>query len=155
MSKAVIPVAIIIVTLISASGVLADENMLTGLPITAETAPHPIPTRTDMTEVLWDVTHGVYFNYSPGGWFAPLVAQLVDYNISVTDAGIHTIYLSDYDILVICVGSAWTLPYTPEDLNEVDNSAFADNTFDWLRDCGGATPIEPTTWGLIKGVFVR
>jgi hypothetical protein len=244
-----------------------NHNAFTSLPINDTTEQTSTPARVSATEVLWDLTHGIYLDYSPSGTYAPLVSQLVDYNFSVTDAGIDNVNLSMYNILVICAGSAWDSPYSPaevaaaeayaasggaililgdnadtpegninplseafgvttglnvvfpldlyfsnfaphplfdgigqlyfrsagglavaapsqavawtddgsditialsespcvvtlgdinvfaEYLSSVDNSAFASNVFNWLRDCGSATAMEPKTWGAIKASF--
>ena len=72
--------------------------------------------------VLWDLTHGVYnFNHEPSGSFSSLVSLLSSkgYTIDTTNAGILNIDLSQYDVLVICLGSAWDSQYTAEEVSAI------------------------------------
>ena len=45
------------------------------------------------------------------------------YGFTTTDAGIASIDLSPYEILVICGGSAWDTPYTARQRDEIRKSA--------------------------------
>lgn len=117
--------------------------------------------------VLWDTTHGVYLNYQPFGRYNILVANLADsgFTISLCGTGVHTIDLSQFDVIVITVGSSWYSSYTQEEIDSLlsyynqynqrvlltgdmnfcediyianaDNVAFSDNVFDWLAESGG------------------
>lgn len=117
--------------------------------------------------VLWDTTHGVYLDYDPSGWFSELVDLLADsgYTVDVCSLGVHTVDLSLYDVIVICVGSSWNSIYTQEEVDTLvnfynqghqrviltgdcsfcanggfsyaDNIAFSYNIFDWLVVTGG------------------
>jgi hypothetical protein len=117
--------------------------------------------------VLWDTTHGVYLNYEPYGKFNILVSNLADsgFTMSICGTGLHTVDLSQYDVIVIMVGSSWNTPYTQEEVDSLlnyynqynqrvvitgdmnfcddeyiafsDNVAFSDNIFDWLAESGG------------------
>jgi len=117
--------------------------------------------------VLWDTTHGVYINYQPYSRFTYLVALLADsgYTIECCGTGIHTVDLSQYDVIVICVGSSWNSPYTQEEVDslvsyydqgherviltgdmnfcdntyfaEADNTPFTYNVYEWLAATGG------------------
>ncbi len=117
--------------------------------------------------VLWDTTHGVYLNYHPYSRYTDLVALLADsgYTIECCGTGIHTIDLSLYDVIVICVGSSWNSPYTQEEVDSLvnyynqgherviltgdinfcenvyfsnaDNIPFTYNIFEWLSVTGG------------------
>jgi uncharacterized membrane protein len=64
--------------------------------------------------VLWDLTHGVYLAYQPSGNYSSLVTTLGahGYSVSTTATGLASVDLSQYDILVLCLGSAWTTAYT-------------------------------------------
>jgi hypothetical protein len=97
----------------------AGVDQTTGVVSTAQGGvPGPLPPPVDGgTEVLWDLTHGVYLDYEPGGVFSNFVGILsgLGYNFSTTNAGIDNIDLSAYDILVICVGSCYDTPYTPSE----------------------------------------
>ena len=117
--------------------------------------------------VLWDTTHGVYLNYQPYVRFTQLVAMLADsgYTIECCGTGIHTVDLSQYDVIVICVGSSWNSSYTQEEIDslmnyydqgherviltgdmnfceniyfsEADNIPFTYNVYEWLATTGG------------------
>ncbi len=118
--------------------------------------------------VLWDTTHGVLLGYQPSGYFNELSALLDSngYSIDVIGSGIESVDLSIYDVIVICIGSAWVSPYTPSEVDSlvqyidqkngrvlltgdcdfcgsmgvigsVDNRTFALNIFNWLSDSGG------------------
>jgi hypothetical protein len=118
-------------------------------------------------EVLWDTTHGVYLNYQPFGRYNILVSNLADsgFTMSTWGNGLHTVDLTQYDVIVITVGSSWNTPYTQEEIDSLvsyynqynervvitgdmnfcedtyiansDNVAFSDNLFDWLAESGG------------------
>ncbi len=118
-------------------------------------------------EVLWDTTHGVYLDYGPFGRYNLLVSSLADsgFTISTWGNGVHTLDLSQYDVIVITVGCSWNTTYTQEEIDSLvsyynqynqrvlltgdmnfcedtyimnaDNMAFSDNIFDWLAESGG------------------
>jgi hypothetical protein len=71
--------------------------------------------------VLWDLTHGVYSSYQPSGYFSTLVSVLSSkgYTIETTDAGILNINLNEYDVLVICLGSAYYSAYTAGEVTAI------------------------------------
>ena len=73
--------------------------------------------------VLWDLTHGVYFTYEPTGDYSELVAMLASnaYVVSTTAAGIDNVDLAPYDIIVICLGSAWDSPYTASEVTAIQS----------------------------------
>jgi hypothetical protein len=117
--------------------------------------------------VLWDTTHGVYLNYQPFVRFTILVANLADsgFTMSICGTGLNTVDLTQYDVIVICVGSSWNSTYTQVEIDSLlsyynqynqrvlltgdmnfcedtyifnaDNVAFSDNMFDWLAESGG------------------
>lgn len=68
--------------------------------------------------VLWDLTHGVYYLYEPSGLYSELVADLAANGLVVatTTSGVDNIDLSAYSILVICAGSSWTSAYTASEV---------------------------------------
>ncbi|MCP4707078.1 MAG: S8 family serine peptidase, partial [Planctomycetes bacterium] len=72
------------------------------------------------SSVLWDLTHGVYSGYSPTSNYTDLVTTLQDNGYSVdTTTNISSADLDQYDILVICLGSAWTTAYTTSEVNAI------------------------------------
>ena len=75
------------------------------------------------TQVLWDLTHGVYVDYEPTVGYTELVAMLASnaYAVSTTAAGIDNVDLAPYDILVICLGSAWDSPYTASEVTAIQS----------------------------------
>lgn len=117
--------------------------------------------------VLWDTTHGVYLNYQPFARYTQLVAMLSDsgYTMECCGTGVHTVDLSQYDIIIIAVGSSWYSVYTQEEVDSLvsfytqghqrviltgdmnfcentyfgnaDNVVFTYNLFDWLAETGG------------------
>jgi hypothetical protein len=72
--------------------------------------------------VLWDLTHGVYFNYEPSGRFSSVVSLLASegYTVDTTTAGVDNVDLSVYDVLVVCVGSAWYSAYTASEITAIE-----------------------------------
>jgi hypothetical protein len=117
--------------------------------------------------VLWDTTHGVYLNYQPFGRYNILVTNLAasGFTISLCGTGLHTVDLTQYDVIVINVGSSWFSPYTQEEVDSLlsyynqynqrvlltgdmnfcedtyiynaDNRTFSENMFTWLAESGG------------------
>jgi len=73
--------------------------------------------------VLWDLTHGVYLGYGPSDGFSSLVSLLSSkgYTVNTIDTGILSIDLSQYDVLVICLGSAWYSAYTTEEVSAIES----------------------------------
>ena len=63
--------------------------------------------------VLWDLTRGVYRAYEPAGSYSGLTELLAanDMDMATTTAGVDNIDLSLFDVLVICLGSAWNNSY--------------------------------------------
>jgi len=78
------------------------------------------PTSTIGT-VLWDVTHGSYSGYYPYGNFAALVSVINDVGLSVdmTSSGLNNVTLSEYDMIVVCVGSSWNTQYTSNEVSAI------------------------------------
>lgn len=127
----------------------------------------PVPDVVRQHAVLWDTSHGVYLNYQPFGRYNILVSNLADsgFTMSTWGNGLHTIDLTQYDVIVITVGSSWNTAYTQEEIDSLvsyynqynqrvvitgdmnfcedtyiansDNVAFSDNLFDWLAESGG------------------
>ena len=71
--------------------------------------------------VLWDLTHGVHLDYQPAGRFSSLVSILESkgFSVSTTTAGVDNIDLSVYDVLVVCLGSAWNSAYTASEVSAI------------------------------------
>ena len=75
---------------------------------------------TSSKNVLWDLSRGAYTGWEPTGFFSELTLALEDIGYTVTstiDIGSET--LSDYEVLVICLGSAWYDIYTPEEVLQI------------------------------------
>ena len=128
-----------------------------------------IPVNNDLQTyaAIWDTTHGVYLNYQPFYRYTDLVANLADsgYTMQCCGTGLHTVDLSQYDVIIITVGSSWNTVYTQEEVDSLvsyynqghqrviltgdmnfcentyyynaDNIVFTDNLFDWLAETGG------------------
>ncbi|MGB3341177.1 MAG: T9SS type A sorting domain-containing protein [bacterium] len=127
----------------------------------------PVANELQTYAVLWDTTHGVYLNYQPFVRYTQLVANLADsgYTMECCGTGVHTVDLSQYDVIIIAVGSSWYTMYTQEEVDSLvsyygeghervilagdmnfcentyygngDNIVFTDNLFDWLAETGG------------------
>ena len=105
------------------SGIAVAEgiDMVTGLPAAPFTCT-PIPASDGRAgDILWDETHGVYLSYTPSGYFSNLASQLAanGYTITTIDTGIVNEDLSQYDIVVVLVTSAWTSSYTSEEVDSL------------------------------------
>jgi uncharacterized membrane protein len=74
-------------------------------------------------KVLWDLTHGVYSGYEPANYFTMLVEVLTEkgYTVDTTSSGVQNVNLEDYDVLVVCLGSAWDSAYTPAEVEVIAN----------------------------------
>lgn len=72
-------------------------------------------------KILWDLSNGVYLSYQPSGNYSTLAADLtaLGYSLTTCTTGILNANLSQYDILVICLGSAWNKAYTPTEVAAV------------------------------------
>jgi len=68
--------------------------------------------------VLWDLSHGVTDRYEPSGQYSRLSALLTKsrYIIETTAGGVDHIDLSAYDVLVVCLGSAWLSAYSASEV---------------------------------------
>jgi hypothetical protein len=69
--------------------------------------------------VLWDLTHGVLLGYEPSGDYSSLVSLLgsTGYSLSTTSAGVDNVNLSDFDVVVVNLGSAWNSAYTTSEVS--------------------------------------
>jgi hypothetical protein len=83
--------------------------------------------QNDTGNILWDTSHGVYLNYRPSGNFSELTALLSQrgYYVDENDTGIANLDLDLYQIVVICVGSAWDSLYTYDEVIAIVD--FVDN----------------------------
>ncbi|MBN2375822.1 MAG: hypothetical protein JXD22_05455 [Sedimentisphaerales bacterium] len=73
--------------------------------------------------ILWDLTHGMYSStYSPFTGYSTLTSLLQSKGFAVytTDVGIENVNLNDYDILVVCLGSAWDSAYTTSEVAAIE-----------------------------------
>ena len=96
----------------------AQVDPTTGLPLTdfeAGIGPY------DSGPILWDLSHGVISNYTPAGRYSVLAGLLASSgsNITITDQGIQNVDLTQYCVLVICVGSAWGSAYTSGEVADI------------------------------------
>lgn len=116
MKKLLILAAAAFLALAAALPAAAEIDLSTGLTATPA-APAPALQR-DGASVLWDMTHGVYFQYQPAGDFSQMVAALegAGHTLTTTDLGVDNIDLSPYKIIIICLGSNWYSPYTASEV---------------------------------------
>ncbi len=72
--------------------------------------------------VLWDLTHGIFLDYGPSGDYSSLVSILTGkgFTVSTTTLGVNNIDLSVYDVLVVCLGSAWYTTYSPSEIAAIE-----------------------------------
>ena len=104
-------------------GVMDDTiDITTGLP-PREIVTTQLPDNDPIYDVLWDLTHGVVFGYEPASFYSDVVGMLAanGYVTTTTDAGIHNIDLSSYEIIVIALGSAWYSVYTAAEVQAVQD----------------------------------
>ncbi|MBN2620528.1 T9SS type A sorting domain-containing protein [candidate division WOR-3 bacterium] len=117
--------------------------------------------------VLWDTTHGTYLNYSPFTRYSTLTSMLIDsgYTIDLCATGVHTVDLSQYDMILVSVMNSWNSPYSQEEVDSLisyynqgrqrvlltgdgnfcentyipyaANIQFSYNVFDWISANGG------------------
>ena len=75
------------------------------------------------SNVLWDLSHGVYSSYEPAGRYSNLVSLLSTsgFSIDANASGVLALDLNDYDIIVICLGSAWDSAYSTEEVTAITN----------------------------------
>lgn len=72
-------------------------------------------------DIMWDLTHGVYLNYEPAGDYSVLTGMLEGkgYTVDTTDIGLNNVDLSDYEVLVLSIGSSYFSPYTPDEISTI------------------------------------
>jgi len=104
----------------SATGRLNPVKIIQG----AQPPNHPQNTAGN---ILWDTSHGVYLNYRPSGNYSELTTVLSQkgYFVDENDAGILNLNLDNYEIVVICLSSAWDSPYSFDEVAAL--SDFVDN----------------------------
>jgi hypothetical protein len=73
-------------------------------------------------KVLWDLTHGVYLDYTPHGFYSDMTGfvQSSGFNI-VTTNDIGSENLADYCLVVCGLGSAWDIPYTAAEKAQIQS----------------------------------
>lgn len=105
------------------------DDETTGQPYeqSAHTELSPILGISSGGNVLWDLTHGVTGNYQPSGSYSSLVSLLNNsgFTIATTDVGLNNVDLSDYQIVVVNLGSAWNSVYTSSEVSAIE--AFVQN----------------------------
>ena len=153
---------------VMSAGVLPTD-MTTGCDVveSRETLETPKVEQLRQYSVLWDTTHGTYLNYVPSVRYSSLIANLADsgYTVDFCGTGVHTVDLTQYDVILINLVNSWNSPYTPEEVDSLvsyynqdnqrvlltgdmnfcentyfsyaDNVPFIDNVFDWLSETGG------------------
>lgn len=100
-----------LVLMVAGIAAAAEKDLSTGRPGTDVESGF---VSLDSGNVLWDISHGVYYDYQPSGRFsifAELLA-LAGNSITVSDQGVENIDLSHYCVLVIAFGAAEDPPYT-------------------------------------------
>ncbi|MHC4952017.1 MAG: DUF4350 domain-containing protein, partial [Planctomycetota bacterium] len=72
--------------------------------------------------ILWDLTHGVYHDYHPNEAFSALVSLLEskEFSIDTTTAGVDNVNLSNYDVLVVNLTTAWNSAYSPSEVSAIE-----------------------------------
>jgi len=77
--------------------------------------------------ILWDTSHGVYLTYTPSGNFSDLTVLLSQkgFNVDENDTGILNLNLDMYEIVIVCLASAWDSWYSPDEITALVN--FVDN----------------------------
>ena len=121
-----LPVNILLIILVAAIlTVLAvparATNLTTGLPEEEtqlmELEPRALPRAVG--NILWDTHHGVYFNYYPNGRYSTLRSLLVSkgHTVEVNASGILNLTLENYQVIVICLMSAWDSPYSTAEVS--------------------------------------
>ena len=79
-------------------------------------------TLTENGKVLWDLTHGVLGGYQPSSSYSDLADELQAKGYTIdTTSDISSADLDQYDVLVICLGSAWTSAYTTAEVNAIES----------------------------------
>jgi hypothetical protein len=117
MKRLLTTLAVILLAPLTAAPSFAVVDLATGLEA-APMVPIPLPGNTRSVQVLWDLTHGVYLGYEPAQYYSNLVATLDanGYQVSTTAAGVQNIDLSQYDVLVINVGSSYNTAYGSDEV---------------------------------------
>jgi Domain of unknown function (DUF4350) len=115
MKKFTITFALLLVVLALSAGA-AELDPSTGLPAT--TYESGFIADSVGGNVLWDLTHGVDLGYEPASRFSMVTTSLsaAGFVITTTAAGVDNVDLSTFDVVVICIGSAWYSAYTPAEV---------------------------------------
>ncbi|MHC4423274.1 MAG: PEP-CTERM sorting domain-containing protein [Planctomycetota bacterium] len=80
--------------------------------------------------VLWDTSHGVYVppadgdnGYQPSGYYQTLTQHLVDngFTVDTTSDGFLVDDPGEYDVIVVCLASAYDSVYTPTEVERIEN----------------------------------
>ncbi|MBN2473511.1 MAG: PEP-CTERM sorting domain-containing protein [Pirellulales bacterium] len=90
---------------------------VTAATILALVASSPVHAAT----VLWDISHGVYGSYQPSGDFSDLVTLLGGngFTVDTTANGVLVDDPAGYNVLVLCLGSAYNSPYTAAEATRI------------------------------------
>jgi hypothetical protein len=73
--------------------------------------------------ILWDVSHGIYFDYYPGGRYSQMVSHLgsLGYPVTTTTSGFLVDDPAGYSAIVIAVGSSWDTEYSAAEVDVIKN----------------------------------
>jgi hypothetical protein len=145
---------------------LASVLLLTGLahaddPYTGrmdrESSPQAMLPRDD-ADILWDISHGPIYGYEPADQFFGLVQVLEGegFTVATTEVGVLGEDLTQYGVLVICLGSSHEVPYSLEEVAAIQDFVAAGGGLLVMGD-NPDTPnenIEPitTSFGIHCGV---
>jgi len=103
----------------------AETDVTTGLAPseTAQEPLEPIKVQAPGGNILWDTYHGIYFEYSPSNRYSTLTSILTSsgYTMDENASGILNLNLNNYDIIVICLGSAWNSAYSSAEVAAIQN----------------------------------
>lgn len=136
LSLIVISVCMVSFTLASDYDVPADKLHAKSQSLTLV----PVSSASTGGSVLWDLSHGVYLDYEPSGRYSSLVTLLhgLGFSVQTTTSGLENVDLSHFDILVVCLESAWDEAYTAGEVEAI-------KTF--VRDGGGLLIMGENTSG--------
>jgi len=73
-------------------------------------------------DVLWDTYHGINAGYSPADKFSDMKIYLESFGYTIHESarGIMAEDLTDYCVVVICLGSAWFSPYSTAEADTIE-----------------------------------
>ena len=95
--------------------------------------------------ILWDTSHGVYLDFSPSGWYSELAAAVTaqGFTVDENNSGVLNLNLSNYEIIVVNVTSAWNSAYSSAEVTAIQN--FVNGGGGLLIMGDNADPIVPNS----------